>query len=49
MVPNGGKKQGASHPGLIPLIAEAIAKLKQVPVEDVFAATREATRTMYGI
>ena len=37
-----------AHPGLVPHIAKVIADVKGVTVEEVFAATREATRRTYG-
>lgn len=45
-VPHRGKP---AHPGHIPLIAQKIAELKGVGVEEVYAAAREATREVYGI
>lgn len=45
-VPHRGKP---AHPGHIPLIAQKVAELKGVPVEEVYAAAREATREVYGI
>jgi len=49
----GGKKGGRgapiNHPGYVPVIAEAIAQLKGVPVENVFAQTRENTTRCFGI
>ena len=44
--PHRGK---VAHPGLIPVIAEAVAKLHSVPVEDVFEQTRANARAVYGI
>ena len=37
------------HPGMIPRIAEAIASTHGVPVSDVYRASRENTRSVYGI
>jgi len=38
-----------AHPGFIPRIAEQIAQVKEVSVEEVYTAARENTRNMYGI
>lgn len=45
-IPHRGKP---AHPGHIPLIAQKIAELKGVAVEDVYRAARRATREVYGI
>lgn len=45
-VPHRGKP---AHPGHIPLIAQKIAELKGVTVEEIYAAARESTREVYGI
>lgn len=45
-VPHRGKP---AHPGHIPLIAQKIAELKEVGLEEVYAAARENTRRIYGI
>ncbi len=45
-VPHRGK---TAHPGHIPLIAQALAEVKRVAVEDIFAAARGNTRRVYGI
>ena len=37
------------HPAMIPKIAEAIARVKNVDVSTVFETTRENTRRVYGI
>jgi len=37
------------HPGMVPKIAEAIARVKNVDVSTVFETTRENTRRLYGI
>jgi len=37
------------HPGHIPYIAQQIAELKKVPVEEVYIAARHNTKAMYGI
>ncbi|MDB5049764.1 MAG: hydrolase, TatD family protein [Fibrobacteres bacterium] len=38
-----------AHPGHIPFIAQKLAEIKGVPVEEVYAAARENTRRIYGI
>lgn len=38
-----------AHPGHIPLIAQKIAELRGIDAAEVFAATRENTRALYGI
>lgn len=45
-VPHRGKP---AHPGHIPFIAQKIAELKGVPVEEVYRAARRNTRDVYGI
>ncbi len=45
-IPHRGKK---AHQGMIPLIAERIAEVKEVSVDVVYAQCRENTRSMYGI
>ena len=37
-----------AHPGHVPLIAAKIAEIKRVSAAEVFVATREATRRVYG-
>ena len=37
------------HSGYIPYIAEALAQVKQIPVEELYRACRENTRRCYGI
>ena len=51
MVPTAAKNQNerSSHPGLVPLIAQEIAHIKQVSMQQVLQITREATKKMYGI
>ena len=38
-----------AHPGMIPLIAEQIAKIKAVSLDSVYEQTRKNTKAMYGI
>mmetsp|Transcript_74891 Transcript_74891/g.193291 ORF Transcript_74891/g.193291 Transcript_74891/m.193291 type:complete len:118 (-) Transcript_74891:15-368(-) len=45
-VPHRGR---VAHPGHVAHIAEAVAKVKGVPVEDVLRACRESTRHIYGV
>jgi TatD DNase family protein len=45
-VPHRGKP---AHPGYIPLIAQQIAQLKQISVQQVYSATLRNTKLMYGI
>jgi TatD DNase family protein len=45
-IPHRGKP---AHPGHIPLIAQKLAELKGVSLEEVYAAARENTRRIYGI
>ena len=44
-VPHRGE---VAHPGLVPHIAEKIAEIKGVGVDDVFRAARAATEAVYG-
>ena len=37
------------HSGYIPYIAQALAQVKQIPVEELYRACRENTRRCYGI
>eukprot|EP00455_Lapot_gusevi_P050383 TRINITY_DN7298_c0_g1_i2.p1 TRINITY_DN7298_c0_g1~~TRINITY_DN7298_c0_g1_i2.p1 ORF type:complete len:181 (-),score=36.72 TRINITY_DN7298_c0_g1_i2:52-594(-) len=48
MPPNGANTK-ICHSGHIPLIAAAIAELKECSLEDVLIAARENTRAVYGI
>jgi len=41
--------KGISHPGMIPLIANAIAKIKGTTLDEVLFAARGNTNKMYGI
>eukprot|EP01124_Arcella_intermedia_P018346 TRINITY_DN25292_c0_g1_i1.p1 TRINITY_DN25292_c0_g1~~TRINITY_DN25292_c0_g1_i1.p1 ORF type:complete len:300 (-),score=73.44 TRINITY_DN25292_c0_g1_i1:45-878(-) len=41
--------QGVCHPGHIPIIAQEIAALKAVPLEKLYAVTRQNTKTLYNI
>lgn len=45
-VPHRGKP---CHPGHIPLIAQKIAELKGVTVEEVYAHARKNTKEMYSV
>ncbi|MCL2102081.1 MAG: TatD family hydrolase, partial [Fibromonadales bacterium] len=36
-------------PAMIPNIAQVLANVKNVSIEDVFKAVRENTRAMYGV
>lgn len=38
-----------SHPGMAIYVAEKIAEIKKVPIDDVLEATRSNTRQLYGI
>eukprot|EP01027_Heterolobosea_sp_BB2_P017070 GEZU01024212.1.p1 GENE.GEZU01024212.1~~GEZU01024212.1.p1 ORF type:complete len:270 (-),score=24.19 GEZU01024212.1:58-867(-) len=42
-------KCSIAHSGLIPLIAQKIASIKQVPVNKVMQAARQNTKNMYGV
>ncbi|ORY06339.1 hypothetical protein K493DRAFT_274448 [Basidiobolus meristosporus CBS 931.73] len=42
-------KVKASHPGMIPYIAEKVGELSNIPVDRVLGITRENTRNMYGV
>jgi TatD DNase family protein len=37
------------HSGYIPYIAQALAQVKQIPVEELYRASRDNTRRCYGI
>lgn len=45
-VPHRGK---AAHPGHVPYIAQQVAEVKGVPLEEVLHTVRDNTRTVYGI
>eukprot|EP01112_Ceratiomyxa_fruticulosa_P011234 TRINITY_DN3037_c0_g1_i3.p1 TRINITY_DN3037_c0_g1~~TRINITY_DN3037_c0_g1_i3.p1 ORF type:complete len:322 (+),score=39.84 TRINITY_DN3037_c0_g1_i3:473-1438(+) len=45
----GGGKDTINHPGFIPMIAETIASLKGITMEEVYAQVRINTNKCYGI
>jgi Tat protein secretion system quality control protein TatD with DNase activity len=45
----GGGGGGVCHSGYIPIIAQAIAATKRVPLRDLLIQCRENTRLLYGI
>lgn len=45
-VPHRGK---ICHPGYIPIIAEHIAKLKSLSIDEVFSITRQNTKKLFNI
>lgn len=51
MVPSKAKKyaNGICHPGMIPYVANEIASIKGVDVEEVYSKTRDATRMVYHV
>ena len=50
MVPTAIKKGNKfSHPAMIPYIAQKIAQLKQLPLDEILTAARRNTKKIYGI
>jgi len=41
--------KGVCHPGFIPVIAQEIATLKSISLEEVFTTVRQNTKVVYGI
>jgi TatD DNase family protein len=44
-----GANSKVNHPGFIPLVAQAIATLKGIPIKEVYVVTRANTKRCYGI
>lgn len=44
-----GGKVHVSHSGMIPLVAQYVAELKEMEIDEVMRVVRENTRRMYGI